>query len=175
MRTVRSAAAAAAAIAVLALAGCGRHQERGVATAGGTAHGGRPSPTASVDRNDQLRTFAQCVRDHGVNMTDPDANGGLFVQGKVDTDKLNAANQACRSLLPDGGRPPKFSPEQVDALRTFAACLRSYGLDVPDPDPVTGLIPIADLAKIDRTSQQFKDAEAACRDIRPSFLPGGTA
>ena len=108
-------------------------------------------------------------------MTDPDVNGGLFVKGKVDSDKLDAANTACRSLLPDGGKPPALDPSQVQALREFAACLCSHGLDVPDPDPVTGLIRFADLAKLDRNSQQFKDAEAACRDVRPSFLPGGTA
>jgi hypothetical protein len=122
-----------------------------------------------------LRQFASCVRDHGVNMTDPDVNGGLFVNGTVDSNKLQAANDACRHLLPDGGAPPKFNPDQVESLRNFAQCLRAHGLDVPDPDPVTGLIPVADLMKIDRNSQAFKDAEAACSSIRPSFLPGGTA
>jgi hypothetical protein len=160
----------------IALTGCAAKDKPGVATAGGAASGDpKPAPTSSQDRNDALRKFAQCERDHGIDMTDPDENGGLFVNGKVDTEKLKAANQACKSLLPDGGKPPKFTPEQVEQLRKFAACLRSYGLDVPDPDPVTGIIPIADLAKIDRNSQQFKDAEAACRDIRPSFLPGGAA
>src|SRR5690349_19142439 len=157
-----------------ALTACGQQSKPGVATAGGGGSpGATPGPSASVDRNDQLRAFAACMRDHGINMKDPDPNGGVFVDGQVDTDKLKAANAACRSKLPNGGQPPKFTPEQVEALRKFAACLRSHHLDVPDPDPVTGLIPIADLAKIDRNSQVFKDAEAACRDIRPKFLPGG--
>jgi hypothetical protein len=157
-----------------ALTACGQHSKPGVATAGGASPGApAPAPSTSVDRNDQLRAFATCMRGQGINMKDPDPNGGVFVDGAVDPDKLKAANAACRSKLPNGGQPPKFSPEQVEELRKFAACLRSHNLDVPDPDPVTGLIPIADLVKIDRNSQQFKDAEAACRDIRPKFLPGG--
>jgi len=66
------------------------------------------------------------------------------------------------------------SPNRSNSLRTFARCLRSHGLDVPDPDPATGLIPLEELAKINRSSQEFKDAEAACRDLA-ARVPAGAA
>jgi hypothetical protein len=158
---------------VLVLTGCGGDHQPGVATAGATSAAATPSASASVDRKERLRQFAACMREHGIDMTDPDVNGGVLIKGDapVDTAKLKAANQACLPLLPGGGVPPKFSPEQIEQLRTFARCLRSHGLDVPDPDPATGLIPLEELAKINRSSQEFKDAEAACRDLRPAFLP----
>ncbi|NUT50430.1 MAG: hypothetical protein HOV94_24455 [Saccharothrix sp.] len=58
------------------------------------------------------------------------------------------------------------APSQEDRLREFARCMRSNGVDVPDPAPggkpgVSG--------KVDRTAPDFERAREACRE----FLPGG--
>jgi hypothetical protein len=63
-------------LALVGAAACARSSASpGVATAGGkgsaSAH-----PTASVDPQEQAREFAQCMRDHGVDMPDPDTDGG---------------------------------------------------------------------------------------------------
>src|SRR4051812_48808544 len=68
-------------LALALLAACGSSKkDSGIATAGG----GKPAPAASAqpsgsaDREEALRQFAQCMRDHGVQMNDPDPNGGGF-------------------------------------------------------------------------------------------------
>jgi hypothetical protein len=160
--------------AALATSACGgASHDNGVATAGGVKGAPKPASGASADPTEQRRQFAQCMRDHGIDMADPDPNGGLHINGnqKVDQDKLKVANQACLRLLPGGGQPPKFNATQVEQLREFSRCLRDHGLDVPDPDPVTGLIPVESLSKLDRDSKQFKDAELACQNVRPTFMP----
>jgi hypothetical protein len=70
--------------------------------------------TEQVDASemqDAALAFAQCMRDNGVDMPDPDFGGGLggrgvtFQGGNVDQDDPNfqAAQEECRPLLPGGG------------------------------------------------------------------------
>ncbi|MEV0274694.1 hypothetical protein AB0H43_38485 [Hamadaea sp. NPDC050747] len=59
----------------------------------------------SLDANqlEQLRVFAQCMRDHGVDMPDPDPNGGGFggALGKIDrtSPAFQQAMTACQDKL----------------------------------------------------------------------------
>src|SRR5215468_3253808 len=122
MRTRTVAAAVALGTTVLALAGaaaCGRSPaSNGIASAGGT-RSATPHPTASVDQEEQARAFAQCMRDHGVDMPDPQTvdggsggGGGLriTVSGGPNSN-IDAATEACKDKLPNGGTPPSLSPE----------------------------------------------------------------
>lgn len=85
---------------------------------------------------DRMREFAKCMREHGVDMKDPSADGGVVVEARPgDEEKMKAADEACRHLLPNGGKPPELSAEDLDKLREQAKCLREHGLNVPDPDP----------------------------------------
>ena len=74
-----------------------------------------PKPSAEEEakmRDDALK-FAQCMRDHGVDMPDPtfDGTGGgpVIIQGSsterapIDTDKFNEASSACESEGLGGG------------------------------------------------------------------------
>lgn len=88
---------------------------------------------------DQMREFAACMREHGIEMDDPTSGPGgggisISVQGD-DESKMKAADEACKPLLPNGGRPPKLDAADLDRMRETAKCLREHGLDVPDPDP----------------------------------------
>lgn len=91
------------------------------------------------DDVDQMRKYAKCMRDHGVDMPDPEVNsdGGVTMQGpavaEADEGKMRKANEACRELLPNGGAPPKMTAEDIDAMRETAQCLRDRGYDVTDP------------------------------------------
>jgi hypothetical protein len=99
-----------------------------------------PSATVTAgDRSEQLRQFAQCMRDHGVAMNDPQpgqAGGGLggLAAGLDPNDPtVRAAFTACQSNLPNGGQPPKLDAQQAAAYRVFAQCMRDHGIDLPDP------------------------------------------
>jgi hypothetical protein len=187
MRIRTVAAAVALGTTVLALAGaaaCGRPAAgNGIASAGGkgsaTAH-----PTASVDPEEQGREFAQCMRDHGVDMADPDTDGGgpgsgggglhIAVTGGPDG-KLDAAMAACRDKLPNGGAPPSLSPEQEEQLRQFTQCMRDHGVDMPDPDPTSGGVRISGSGAPGNRPDDptFKAAQDACADKLPG-ANGGT-
>jgi hypothetical protein len=69
-------------------------------------NGGAP-PSLSPEQLDGLRAFAQCMRDHGVDMPDPDPNSptlGFARGGRIDTNNPNfrTAMDACRDKLPFG-------------------------------------------------------------------------
>lgn len=101
----------------------------------------KPSNQQADNKSDEdkMREFAKCMREHGVDMPDPDDSG--HVQGRAisadgaDGDKLQKADEACKSLLPNGGKPKPLSPEDLDKQRKTAKCMREHGIDMPDPDP----------------------------------------
>jgi hypothetical protein len=119
------------------------------------------------------------MRDHGVQMNDPDPNGGGFGFGgggggggggfraNQDNPNFQTAITACRSQLPNGGAPPSLSPEQLDALRVFAKCMRDHGVDMPDPDPNAGGLGLARGGRFDFNNPAFQKAFEACRDKLP--------
>src|SRR5262245_58294057 len=102
----------------LAVAACG-----GGAKAGGVASlGGADKPTAttnagggSKDFKQAALEFARCMRQHGIDMPDPDLNGGgIVVQSgkggnstngpRLDDPKFKAAQQACQQYQPNAGK-----------------------------------------------------------------------
>jgi len=69
-------------------------------------NGGVP-PKLDAAQLDKLRQQATCMREHGVNMPDPDPNNpGIKIEGSGDPEKDKAASEACMGK--DGG----FSMEQ---------------------------------------------------------------
>jgi hypothetical protein len=169
---------------MLALAGaaaCGRSAaNNGIASAGGTRS---PSahPTASVDPVEQGREFAQCMRDHGVDMPDPESvqggdgsgggNGIRITATGGPNSNMDAAMQACKDKLPNGGTPPSMSPEQLEQMRQFTQCMRDHGVDMPDPDPNSGGMMINSSGgpnpQLDPNNPTFKAAQDACKDKLP--------
>jgi hypothetical protein len=179
MRTRTVTSALALGTTVLALAGaaaCARSSASpGIATAGGkgsaSAH-----PSASVDPVEQAREFAQCMRDHGVDMPDPDTAGGagsgairITVSGGPNSG-VDAAMDACKDKLPNGGTPPSMNPQQQEAMREYAQCMRDHGVDMPDPDPNGGPMVIGGSGgpKVTPDDPTFQAAQEACQ----SKLPG---
>jgi aspartyl-tRNA synthetase len=157
----------------LVLTGCGGKKSNGVATANGT------KPTASKsapsgDNQDQGIKFAQCMRDHGVDMPDPQPNSPLEMNGKeVSQDKFKAAQEACKQFTPGGNGPAqKMNPQQVDQMRKYAKCMRDHGVDFPDPDS-EGHINIkangSGNAMMNPDDPTFKKAQEACRSQLPTM------
>ena len=145
-----------------------------------------PSPSASVDPEQAMLAFARCMREHGVDIPDPQpgtgGKGGDFnfrvgTTGKAaDKDKLQQADSACRHFIEGIGSGPnggKMDPATQDALIAFSKCMREHGIDMPDPQFSDGgaavVLPNGDKPAFDPSSQKFKDAQEACKNL----LPGG--
>jgi hypothetical protein len=123
----------------------------GAAVLAGCGPSGTASATASpsLSPNDAARKFAQCMRQHGINLPDPQSSSsggnGAFVisngngDGNLtagpDDPKFQKAQDACKSFMPSGGQlsPEEQAKMQQNALK-FAQCMRQHGINVPDPD-----------------------------------------
>jgi len=168
-----------AVLAAVSVAGCrGSSEEPQVASAGGAAAApvASPGPARSADREEQLRQFTACMREQGIDMPDPEpgAGGGRIRIGGPDggddpqqAAKTEQAMQVCRSLLPNGGEPPKLDAEQQEQFQRFAQCMREHGVDMPDPEPGTGRIIIRRSGGPDPNDPDFEAAQQACQDLRP--------
>ena len=127
-----------------------------VAQAGGTGTG------QGTSEHDALVKYAQCMRAHGINMADPPVNGALSAPpaGTVaDQQKETAARTACASQLPNGGNP---TAADRDRMLKFAQCMRTHGINMPDPTGNQGI-------SIDMSDPKTKAALTAC-----SAMPSGS-
>lgn len=173
-----------AALLLVALAGCGTAaQDPEVATAadsGDTSSDATDAPAADVPDEERMRAFASCMRDNGVDMPDPQPGGPVRIgagANRGDRDAMEKAMEACRSLMPNGGKPPELSPEDLEKARAMAACMREHGVDVPDPDPAGGGgIRIRRGAGEDGAPQvdegALEEAMQACRHLGPQAPDG---
>jgi hypothetical protein len=152
---------AAPLILILALAGCstGNAEGGGVSATSQAPSSAAPSSVAAVDVPDNVRPFARCLLDRGVNVSTSIGNGTSL--DATSTDKYVAAYSVCRHLLPkDGGQPVELDADQLDSLRTLAACMRRQNVPLPDPD-VDGQFPTAQPG-VDTGSDAFASAFKAC-------------
>ena len=119
--------------------------------------------------------FSTCMRTNGVSQF-PDPNGSGQIPKTqlenlgVSDSAFQAAQRACRHLLPNGGRPPNQAQQlQVKTLSLeFARCVRAHGVpNFPDPDS-SGRIPDHGF---DQGSPKFQAANNACAKYRPPYMP----
>jgi hypothetical protein len=171
-------------VLVLGLAaGCAGHSHGpGVATAHGATGGPSASPTASVDPEEARRQFAQCMREHGVDVPDPDTDGSggggpMRIQASAGSGAEDAV-AACQKYLPAG----KFATpdaQQLEQMRQFAKCMRDHGVDVPDPNANGGVTIHKGTgsggdAGVNPDDPAFKAAMQACQDKLPGKGAGTT-
>jgi hypothetical protein len=134
---------------------------------------GAGTTTTVVDPKEAMLQFAQCMRDHGVDMPDPTegSGGGVVMKGPTgDKNAVDEADEACASLRPkagDGGMKP--DPEQEAKMReqalAFSACMREHGIDMPDPQFGDGSMSMSLGDGIDPEAPAFKEAQAACESL----------
>jgi hypothetical protein len=124
--------------------------------------------------------LSQCIRSNGVSRF-PDPNrGGIpkedAQQLGVTESQYQAADNACKHLLPNGGSGPNLA--QIEVVRAqslrFSRCMRSHGVNLPDPDS-SGRIPDPVSVGIDQGSPQFEAANQACGQYRPPNMPSNEA
>ena len=111
----------------------------------GACGGGDPDPASAGDQRAKFREaaldFAKCMREHGVDMPDPQPGGGGGIQLALRADEANRATvdraqEACQKHL-EKVPPPEISEEDRAKFREqalkFARCMREQGIDIPDP------------------------------------------
>jgi hypothetical protein len=159
------------------LAACGQDpDDDGVASLGDGASGSAASASPSVDPEEAMQAFAECMREHGLeDFPDPtiDENGGIEISagdpGDFGRAELDAAMQACDHLLPEGAGPgdgegPSAEEQAAmeDALLAYAQCMRDHGIDMPDPEFSGGGV-IQQGGDFDPNDPEFEEADDACR------------
>jgi hypothetical protein len=166
MTTTRAVALAAAVLVLVTgpLAACGADDGsgNGVASLGepsaasdagsggdGGGDGGRGDEADQAEFQDAMLEYAQCMRDHGIDMPDPTFDDGrVTIQGKGpgagstggaggEEDAFAAADEACHSIIEDVAPEISLSPEEQaelqDKMLAMAECMRAKGHDMPDP------------------------------------------
>ena len=122
--------------------------------------------------------YAQCMRDNGVDMPDPesDADGGR-VQMRLpegvdpESDAFQRAEEECRPLMEGAvqDRIDDLTPEERERIEQqmldLAACMREEGYDMPDPQIGGGGIRIGGPdSDVDPQDPRFREAMEACQD-----------
>jgi hypothetical protein len=172
---IRVLVAAMLAAGTLAVAACG----------GDDGTGGASATDRQSEARDAALKYAQCMREHGVDVPDPTFEGGGILQRGTEKEdnvpraKVREAEEACRKYL-EAIEPPKLSEEQQqefrDAALANARCMREHGIK-NFPDPTFGengesRIRIGRGDGIDPEDPDFKAAERACRDTLPDAPAG---
>jgi hypothetical protein len=161
---------------VLGIAGCGgANNANKVASANKTASGtSTPKPGGTGDEQEQLLKFAACMRQHGIQVEDPQPGAGIKLPEVVDPAKADAAMQACKPFLPNGGDTKKADPAQLEQLRRFAQCMRDHGIaKFPDPDPQKGISIDPGTLGLDAKDPKLLAAQDACQKYQPAGPSGG--
>jgi hypothetical protein len=148
------------------LVGCAKSPDNtGVASA---PRSGGPSAGASLDRLDQERKWSECMRAHGVQVTDPfvedgDVHPGTVDDGEIDKNKVNQAEDACRQYATGRDAGPPQAVRVAQALE-FARCMRAHGVpNFPDPDG-DGRTAISDSV---RNNPRYAAAKETCNAAVP--------
>lgn len=189
-RIVIAAVASLAAMALVLGACSGGGGEDGVATLGGGQDDTSGATGSSVDAEDALAEFAECMRENGIeDFLDPqvDENGAIVIGGPggagsgppddADLEEIQQAMQACQDLLPQGLGPGEISEEDQaalqDAFLEYAQCMRDNGIDMPDPDFSEGGAFAIGGEGFDLDDPEFQAADEVCRPILEEVIPGG--
>jgi hypothetical protein len=159
-------------LVLLALAGCAsRTGGDAVATAGGAATPATPSASATAEKGDGLK-FAQCMRENGMTWFEDPAPDQRGVRIKIpqgqDKAKVDAALEACKKFMPNGGEPPKLDAAAIERARQMAKCMRENGVpDFPDPSADGGIRFDARKGGVGPGDPAFEAAEKKCARFMP--------
>jgi hypothetical protein len=172
------------AVALTAVAaGCGGNggDSNGVASLTDTGQTSTNSSDGSggaspKERREAELKFAQCMRNHGIDMPDP-VNGRFDLKiTPGDQKKAAEAQSACQKYL--RAVAPRMTEEQQAKMREaaldYAKCMRDHGIDMPDPQFQEGggmTMRMPEGTKED--DPKFKDAQKACEPILRAAGPKG--
>jgi hypothetical protein len=155
----------------LALTGCGSNDEGAKVASGGGAQptGDASSAPASLSRGEMGVKFAQCLRENGLDVPDPEPGKGVLLKfdGSQNKQTVDKAMEACRQYDPQQQGGAAADPKMEENGRKFAACMRANGVEAfPDPKPgQRGIL----IDKKVGDDPDFQKAQEACQSI----LSGG--
>jgi hypothetical protein len=155
--------------------------------------GGGGGPVDESEMQDAMLEYAECMREHGIDMPDPEFDGeggGMVIQreapaagggttGGPGDEDFEAAQEACGEIMEEvRSQMPQLSPEEIaemqDKLVAMAECMRGKGYDMPDPQvnedggvqiEMRGGGPQSGPAGVgDPRNDEFRDDQEACND-----------
>lgn len=138
-----------------------------------------------ADRDEAILAYAQCLRDNGIDVDDPQAGAGgarAVLGGGPGADdsgvdrsseEFVAANDSCGHFL-EAARPeidPEAEQERLEQQLALAQCIRDHGFETY-PDPAIGSDGRLERVRgqgmsdigIDPRSAEFQEALGDCRD-----------
>lgn len=169
----------------------------GIASAGDGGAATAASAKKNADPQQAGLDFAQCMREHGVDVPDPTSGDGGMVMigpgpGETHAGGVHSgppagfedADHECRHFLDGliGDGPGPLDAEQQDKALKFAKCMRDNGVDMPDPDFSGGGVRITigggPGSATGPDSETFKAAQKVCGGLfgaGPGFSSGPVA
>jgi hypothetical protein len=178
---VARAALAVAGATVLVGCGGGGAKNPGIASLASSKSGGTTATVSKQSVAQLYNLWAQCMRQHGVNMPDPtvDGQGQISVNaGNVSPAIFESANKACAAQhdaaqKAAGGGPGGGKPPDPSKMLAFSKCMRGHGLaDFPDPSGNGLRIKAGSGSDLSPDNPAFQKAQKACQPILGS-LKGG--
>lgn len=155
-------------LVALAIAPCAL----GLMACGGSSGAGTGSGGAASVEVAGLE-FAECMREHGVEMEDPTPGQNITLEDNDPTTRRALA--ACDGKLSDAGQ--ELSAEEGEEFRegwlAFTECMREQGIDLADPRfPGAGKV-LLGIAEVDTDSPSFEAAAESCQAELPAQTDTG--
>ena len=96
---------------------------------------------APEDFEEAMLAFTECMRDHGIDMPDPQISGdggvAIAIEGEMDDEVFQDAQTACEPLMENARGDLELDPEQLAEMQAemleFTECMREHGVDMADP------------------------------------------
>lgn len=149
------------AVCAAGLTGCDSGGGDGIATANSS---GAPTSSAAADDDPvaRARQYVDCLREHDIDVPDPDPASGAVRLPDRDQTGVRDAMRACQEFAPADGGSAEDTAAQMARMREYAACMRDRGVEeFPDPDPDKG--PVFPKSTADLPG--FADADRQCREL----------
>ena len=156
-----------------------------------SACGGSGDDQASAQQTfqDAALKFAQCMRENGVDMPDPQPGQGIRLQAgqngvdpqsQTFQDAQSKCQQIMQDALPEDQRPDPT--EMRDQLTKLAQCMRDHGINMPDPQVNSdGTVQFGGPSgsgsggnTLDPSDPDFESARKACQQETGVGGPGGS-
>lgn len=115
-----------------------------------TSQGATSAPISPTSPDEPSAvSYAACLREHGLNVPDPDASGALAMPEGYDRNDpaVLAAEQACADQLPTVTEEQRAAND--DEMLAMARCMRENGVDIADPINGEVRIPMVDQEALD--------------------------
>jgi hypothetical protein len=127
----------------------------GLALTACATDGSDPSPPSGQDQSELQ--WAQCMRDNGANVPDPDPNvGGRGEPGQAplteDPVKLEKAQKQCEKYA-QGGKLKTTDPAEADRQAKYDQCLRDQGITVREDPSGSKVVEETDKDKLEKAAR----------------------